>query len=290
LFVSYSNYDYYVITETRLNSEILDNELRFLQYNIFRTDRGPHNSNCSRGGGIMICVHNKYHSEIISILDNCIEQLFVLIKLNNKIKYIIGTCYIPSGKLVSSYLFHIQTIENILSKYNNNVDILLVEDYNLPGSTFTNDNTGLVLEGVHSVQAQIIFDSSSLLNLYQLNNTEHLNGSILDLVFTNISNLVVHNELNSLFKIDSYHPYISMVHYYSDNIKNYKNNDKTLFNSNFKHADFQAKSLALGLFVWNILIGSVNIDLAIFNFYETLYCIIDKFVPKYYVCKNKFHH
>jgi hypothetical protein len=215
------------------------------------------------------------------------EQLFVLIKFNNKIKYIIGTCYIPPGKSASSYLFHIQTVENILSKYYNNVDILLVGNYNLPGSIFTNDNTGLFF-GVHSVQAQIIFNSFSFLNLYQLNNTENSKGSILDLVFTNISNLVVYNELNSLVKIDSYHPSISMTHYYSDNTINYKNNDKTHFAYNFKHAEFRVISLALGRVDWNILIGSVNIDLAIFNFYETLYCIIDKFVPKYYTCKNKF--
>jgi hypothetical protein len=124
--------------------------------------------------------------------------------------------------------------------------------------------------------------------LYQLNNTENSKGSILDLVFTNISNLVDHNELNSLAKIDYYHPSISMTHYYSYNIINYKNNDKTPVAYNFKRADFQAISLDLGLVNWNILIGNVNIDLAIFNFYETLYCIIDKFVPKYYTCKNKF--
>jgi hypothetical protein len=78
-----------------------------------------------------------------------------------------------------------------------------------------------------------------------------------------------------------YHPFISMTHYYSDNTINYKNNEKTLFAYKIRRADFRAISLALELVDWNILIGCVNIDLANFNFYENLYCVIGKFAPKY---------
>lgn len=97
------NIDYFVFTETWLSSDITDNELGFDNYNIFRVDRSDKTSNCSRGGGVMICVHKRYDSMKIKVPINSIEQLFVMIKYGNHHKFILGSCYIPPISKLETY-------------------------------------------------------------------------------------------------------------------------------------------------------------------------------------------
>lgn len=237
---------------------------------------------------VKLCVHKKYHSELISIPNDTIEQLFVLVKINGKTNYVIGTCFIPPGKPVSSHLTHNQTVDYVLFKFKNKIDIILLGDYNLPKSFFSNDNTGLIVEGNLSAKAEIIFDCFTLRNFSQLNTIKNVHESMLDLVFSNISNVSVTKENMQLFKIDVYHPAFSITNYHtSSNIKiNHKNNITPAYN--FHKADFYSISLALDLVHWDSLMKIVNIDIAVINFYEIFFSIIDKFVPKYYTRRNKF--
>jgi hypothetical protein len=50
--ISLFRYDYFVFVETWLNFNILDAELGFDDYNMFRLDRSDKTSNCTRGGGV----------------------------------------------------------------------------------------------------------------------------------------------------------------------------------------------------------------------------------------------
>jgi hypothetical protein len=81
--------------ETWLNSNILDAELGFDCYNVFRQDRSDKTNNCTSGGGVAIIVNKRFETEIINIQTDSVEQLFVLIKWGNNDKCIIGACYIP---------------------------------------------------------------------------------------------------------------------------------------------------------------------------------------------------
>lgn len=86
---------------------------------------------------------------------------------NGKTNYVIRPCYIPPSKPVSSYLSHTQTVDYVLSKLKNKIYIILLGDYILPKSFFSNDNTGFIVEGNLSAQVEIIFDCFTLHNFYK---------------------------------------------------------------------------------------------------------------------------
>jgi len=116
-----------------------------------------------------VCVRNSLSSKIINIQDNNIEQVYVLVTINAKLKYILGACYIPPTSNLNSYIEHTNTIEYLLSNADTNTHIILSGNYNLTGNTFYKNTFGLKYSGVRSQKANIIFDSFSSLNLYQMN-------------------------------------------------------------------------------------------------------------------------
>ncbi|XP_050520711.1 uncharacterized protein LOC126894076 [Daktulosphaira vitifoliae] len=74
-------FDYFILTETWLNNNINDCELGFDNYSVYRSDRNYAISNCNRGGGVAICVSNKFLSKIIDIPNNTIDQLFIAVTI-----------------------------------------------------------------------------------------------------------------------------------------------------------------------------------------------------------------
>jgi len=50
------NYDIFILTETLLSSDIVDAELGFTGFTVFRADRNVYTSTCIRGGGVLIAV------------------------------------------------------------------------------------------------------------------------------------------------------------------------------------------------------------------------------------------
>lgn len=107
-------------------------------------------STCKRGGGVAICVHTSLSSKIINIQTNNIEQVYVLVTFNSKLKYILGACYIPPSSNINTYIDHTYTIEWLLSNADTNTYIILSGDYNLTGTKFYNNAYGLKYSGARS--------------------------------------------------------------------------------------------------------------------------------------------
>lgn len=105
------SYNYFVFVEIWLNSNISDIELGFDRYNMFRLDRSDKTSNCTRGGGVAICVNKCFEAEIINIQSDSVEQLFVLIKCGKYDKCVISACYIPPNSPLNSYKVHAEMVE-----------------------------------------------------------------------------------------------------------------------------------------------------------------------------------
>lgn len=101
-----NNYDFLIFSETWLNYNVLYSELSIYYYKIFRCNRSRFTKKFNRDGG-SIGIKNNYVSEIIKISFNSLKQVFVLIKINNKIILIIGACYIPEVSLISVYETHV---------------------------------------------------------------------------------------------------------------------------------------------------------------------------------------
>lgn len=68
-------FDYFILVETWLNSDISDSELNMHDYNIFRMDRTINNSIHNICGGVLITVHKNFHSRLLPSYDINCEQL-----------------------------------------------------------------------------------------------------------------------------------------------------------------------------------------------------------------------
>lgn len=127
-----------------MSPDILDAELVFNRYNVFRTDRSNKTSNCKRGGGVAILVDKRFDSVVIKLPTDNVEQIFVLLKWGNNFKCIIGACYIPPLSPASCYSAHTETVEWLLNKFSLEINLTIYGDYNLPHVRFTSNYVGLV--------------------------------------------------------------------------------------------------------------------------------------------------
>ncbi|XP_050534985.1 uncharacterized protein LOC126902005 [Daktulosphaira vitifoliae] len=199
-----------MLTESWLNADILDSELGFNDYNVFRTDRSVSTSSYLRGGGVIICVHKKYSSKQVFTPITSVEQLFVLVEAGDNNKFLLGTCYIPPVSPFSTYVAHTEAIDYLCSLFVD-TQIILSGDYNLPNVKFSNDDLGMVYLGNYSQNSDIIFEQFSHLNFYQVNEVGNDSGKILDLIFVSNNSTRVKKSEDNLVPVDSFHPalYIS---------------------------------------------------------------------------------
>lgn len=155
---------------------------------------------------MLIGVLNKYNSELIITPYYSVEQVFISVKVNNKIKLIVGACYIPEVSPLFVYETHVDTVNWLFERFGDDQRVIIGRDYNFRGTTFSYDNTGLVVNGTMSAAVNIIFDAFSVNNLSQYNSLRNPYGNTLDLVFTNQDFLSVDLCLNPLVPIDKPHP------------------------------------------------------------------------------------
>jgi hypothetical protein len=64
---SNSSYDVFALTETSLNSSILDSELFFSSFQLFRRDRHKYTDILTVGGGVLIAVKNSLACKLLEV-------------------------------------------------------------------------------------------------------------------------------------------------------------------------------------------------------------------------------
>ena len=97
--------DIFIITETRFDQEIKNNNLGLSGYCIFRRDR---NSTIrSRGGGVLIAIKREFQAELINNEHDGLEQLFLKLL---QLKIIISVLYIPTPSDATPYVKHVNIV------------------------------------------------------------------------------------------------------------------------------------------------------------------------------------
>lgn len=175
--------------ETWLNDSVNTAELGFLHHTVYRCHRSPDNSTCKVGGGVLIAVKKNIPSYQISLTNNKSEALFVHTKVKNT-KIILGCCYLPNPSSIAvTYLTEV--LNEILLKFNN-INFILMGDFNMPNIKWTPQNGILLPLGKHSQQSKIF---TTLMcdyhNMHQIVTIKNEKGNILDLGFTNFQPLTV---------------------------------------------------------------------------------------------------
>lgn len=69
------NVDYFILTETWQNTDIVDSELGFDDYNVFRFDRSVSTSSGVHKGGVAICIHKRYSAKQVQTSISNAEKL-----------------------------------------------------------------------------------------------------------------------------------------------------------------------------------------------------------------------
>jgi len=274
-----------VLVETWLNSNILDAELGFDCYNVFRLDRSDKTSNSTRGGGVAIFVNKRFEAEIINIQHDSVEQLFVLIKWGNNDKCIIGACYLTPHSPLNNYTVHTEMVEWLFNKYTFDTNLLLYGDYYLPQVRFTSNDIGLICNGTISSRSEIIFDCFSSLNLHQLNNILNVHGCQLDLVFSNNPLVNVMPSDDSIVPIDLYHPVLTTN--YMINISPVHICPNSWF-YDFKKANYDQLNLIIAGYNWSNMYKLSDINAAVNIFNIVVLDAIDQTVPKKLIRSRMF--
>ena len=103
--VNSSSFHYILIfTETWLNDEITDNDLGWINFNIYRCDRSILTSSKFTGGGVIIAVRRELSATRLYFKCNNVEYCAVLIDFMD-FNLILIAVYFPSASLVEFQSF-----------------------------------------------------------------------------------------------------------------------------------------------------------------------------------------
>jgi hypothetical protein len=257
-----------------LHENILNTELGFFNYSIYRCDRNPFNSSKLRGGGVLIAVNNKLFSTSINIDNNILELVLVSVKINVNTKIIIGSVYFPPNSSINLYSSFFDIIENIILLFPND-KLWLFGDFNLPNlSTYNSCD--------FSSKETMFLEKLSLLNLSQINPILNCNNNTLDLILSNsLSSLITLNP-DFLVPIDKYHPPLSV-----ELLLNTVQSSLSFCEHSYdwKNGDYHSIIAFLGSFNWsNFFKLNSNINILVDEFYSLLFFTINLNIPK----KNRF--
>lgn len=117
--------------------------------------------------------------------------------------------YLPPSSNSSVYESHLSSVDHAWCS--NSFDVGIVcGDFNLPSVKWTNNNSVPAYQGVITDNVRLVGDQYSLLNFNQINDIPNVNGSLLDLIFSNNDTIRVDHITDSLITCDPYHPSLSI--------------------------------------------------------------------------------
>ncbi|KAL4126382.1 hypothetical protein QTP88_010604 [Uroleucon formosanum] len=246
-----------------------------ISISIFRCDRSIHSSNFSRGGGVLIAVRNNLRPQLIHTGVQNVEQLFVRISVTNELSALISVVYIPPNANLSLYDAYTKSVD--LTWESSNCDLgLFCGDFNLPGTSWSSTNQGLMFSGTINDKSSLIGDQFISMDFLQLNSIHNSSGSLLDLIFSDKKNISVEVAPVSLVPCDSYHPALSFN--YQVPVPLIMLDDSHSFRD-FNNADFDSIATALADNDWSTTFIIQPADLSATRLQESILDAIQRFVP-----------
>jgi len=271
-----SDYEILALSETWLNSSILNSELFTDEYTVFRRDRCA-DTGMLRGGGVLLAVKNHIKAKRLFRLETEGENIWLKIQLNSKFSFICAIVYFPPNSPLQTYINFFDKI-NIFTFTNEH--LLILGDFNLP-------ITGIEYEMANgnNICKQLLF-FMELYGLKSMNDVKNFQGRTLDLVLTDI-NINVFQDVSPLVNIDIYHPAINICFDIQGKLDTL-NKDNEAASYNYRAADFLSLYHELRVTCWNDLLLINNIEEAVTLFYSRLYNALNFHVPIRKIHKNKF--
>ena len=204
------NYDVVIMTETGLDDRIYSQQLFSPNFNVYRCDRSPENSNKSRLGGVLVAIAQQYASRAVHTVNGrSLEQVCVSATIKGRM---VSFCavYIPPDKSqdVATINEHLYSVQELCNSSADGDAILVCGDYNQPRMHWCLNENEIRCDG-----SQLPFASGTLLDgmdylcLVQRNLVPNHLDRILDLVFCSPDcNADVSRCSSPWLPVDSYHP------------------------------------------------------------------------------------
>lgn len=155
-----------------------------------------------------------------------------------------------------------------MSTADNNTQLVLLGEYNLPNVIISSNEHSLVCNDAFSDQAEALINYFSYVGFYQHNTILNNANSQLDLVFSNdINTYVNHLHTSGLVPIDEYHPILKTSSIIKGILSTYNKNKCVL--KDFKRANYELICKSFNLIDWNNLFSNKNFNSVVNIFYET---------------------
>ncbi|XP_055590841.1 uncharacterized protein LOC129742929 [Uranotaenia lowii] len=276
--LSAADYDVICFTETWLNNTIKDSELTDC-YTPYRCDRSETTSRFERGGGVMIGVKNNIRSSSLTEdCATCLEKVVVHLKLQNRSLYI-STVYLPPYSTLAHYAQFFACMNEISNITGSEEDVFWLGKFNLPALiwTYDDDLSCYIPISATTESEMLLTESRGMLGLAQINNTDNINGRLLDLVFvSNASICELFECAEPLLRVDQHHtPFVLTLLCYLD----LRTQPYEEFRLDFSQCNYAVVNNLIDNTSWSELRCAENITVATDHFYRILINIIRDNTP-----------
>lgn len=282
------SYDIIILTETRLNNQVYDAELGFHDHVIYRCDRDSTTSTKQRAGGVLIALNKSLNSELISIENNTIETLFVLVKFKT-LKIVLNATYLPPCTSPELFQNYVDLVDLVFLKFPDATKFVF-GDFNLPQLQWKPcENTHYLQSYNSNSTSDILLGSMAFNGLVQINNQFNSLGRLLDLVFVNdyMSTIRPLDDDDALVQIEGYHPPLAISTTLSVN-KITPNYDKREVHCYSKCNFIEMRNYFRDI-KWDSIFDNQNsLDTQIAGFYNIIQKGISSFVPKISIGNFRF--
>lgn len=265
--------DIVLITETWLNDSVQNSELFTDVYNVIRRDRDFAAVGRSRGGGVLIAIAHTIPFEVIdtSHINTQIPLVDLVV-----CKIVLGhtsiysaLVYIPPDATVECFEILTSALEIL---FVGNL-FILVGDFNLPDLILPPEQ--------RSRKTRLFQNFLDITNAKQYNDVKNVDGNILDLLITNTEfNFQILHSPDSVLPEDAFHPSleITIQSLHLSPTQSFPFADDSRYD--FNKADYTLLYDHLFHYDWTFLTDFQDVNLALNTFYDTLYSILDRYVPR----------
>lgn len=281
-----SIFDLIFLSETWLNDDFTQSEVKVTNYDIYRSDRDPIVSGRSRGGGVLIAVSSKLKSRRINVASptHSFDHVFVHVQVGSG-SLLLGCVYIPPSSDVETYVEHCNIVEDLCCRYPDS-KVYLAGDYNLRGAKWGVDEDSLMFVDCHdSSPAVQLCESFNSLSLCQANSLPNDHGVFLDLLFTSNDTCTSTSCIDPLLSNNYHHNAFSFeiqVAHHTDQLSQYM-----VIYDYAKCDSFELKRF-LNRVDWSFISSETDIEVATQRFYDFLLAGIEMSTPVKRVHRTSF--
>ena len=273
-----------VMTESHLTPEVLDDEIKIPNFNVYRSDREER-----RCGGVLILLHETYlvsNSDIVKFSNSVCEMLMIYIE---KLKVHLICVYRPPDTKKEEFTPIIKQIDSYLSKISSAHNVMILGDFNFPFLSWYEAEDSVIYRHKSGANSDEKSQAEMLLNLTDkhllnqiITKPTRLNNT-LDLVFLNNNDFICQHHVEEVSNSISDHDLITCEFNESKDINSsIKKEPQKLRKFNYWSNKSQwenMNSYLKGVHWTDIITDTSSVEKDIENLYDKINSASEEYIP-----------